>query len=418
MYAIVDCNNFYPSCERLIDPALENRPVVVLSNNDGCIIARSNEAKALGIAMGDPFFKHKENLQKHNVAVFSSNYELYGDMSARVMEVLLAESPDLEVYSVDEAFIDLKDMPDLESFARSLHTKVKRSTGIPVSIGIAPTKTLAKVANHSAKKKPEYKGVCCLQNAEQIDKALQQFPIGDVWGIGRAWRESCNKMGIETAAEFAAQPNDWLRQHFHVVGLRTAWELRGISCIPFNQAPPPRKGISVTRSFSQRLTEPQEIQQALISYTARAAEKMRKEKLAARQMLVFIHTSPHIVPEQRCFRKTSFTLPYPTNNTLELIPYTIKALGHIFKPGYRYMKGGIEFTDLVEDERENLDMFIKPQAQEESQLMKAIDRINLHYGRNTVFFAGMGIDRKWVTARNLSSKRPTTRSDEMISASC
>ena len=414
MFALVDCNNFYASCERVFNPKLENKPVVVLSNNDGCIIARSNEAKQLGIVMGAPYFKHKQDLERHNVAVFSSNYELYGDMSARVMEVLLKESSQLEVYSVDEAFINLKGINNYEEFAQNLRQLVKRSTGIPVSIGIGPTKTLAKVANHSAKKKPEHKGVCCLVTKQQIEQALENFPIGEVWGIGRAWRRFCNEIGIETAADFAGRPDDWIRQNFHVVGLRTAWELRGTSCIPFNQAPPAAKGIAVTRCFSQRLTDIDKLQEALLSYTARAAEKMRKEKLAARHMLVFIHTSPHAKQEPLYYKKTSFTLPYPTNNTLELIPYTVKALKRIYQPGHRYMKGGIEFTDLVEEDHENLDIFIKPTSQKDTQLMKAIDRLNLHYGRNKVFFAGMGINREWVTARNMSSQRFTTRMDELI----
>ena len=391
MFALVDCNNFYASCERTFNPALLNRPVVVLSNNDGCIIARSNEAKVLGIVMGAPYFQHKEAMEKNNVAVFSSNYELYGDMSARVMETLLHHAPDLEVYSVDEAFLNLTGVARLDAFCRSLHHKVRRDTGIPVSIGVAPTKTLAKVANHIAKKRPENNGVCMLDTEDKIKSALADFAIGDVWGIGRALRRFCNDLGIETALDFASKPNDWLRQHFHVTGLRTAWELRGQPCIAFNQMPPERKGIAVTRCFSTRLTDYDKVKEALVSYTVRAAEKMRKERRMAGKVLVFIHTSPHAKNEPHCYRDKSYKLSYPTNDTFDLIPYTLKALQNIYQPGYRYMKAGVEYSDLIEEGKENADLWVQPQSEKQAKLMKEIDKLNLYYGRNKVFYAGMGI---------------------------
>lgn len=414
MFAIVDCNNFYASCERAFNASLLNRPVVVLSNNDGCVIARSNEAKALGIKMGAPYFQFKETMEKYNVAIFSSNYELYGDMSARVMETLLAYTPELEVYSVDEAFLNVKGIIDLENYSRNLRYIVGKNTGIPVSIGIAPSKTLSKMANHFAKKKPELKGVCILDTKAEITDALSNFPINEVWGIGRALSQFCTDIGIETALDFATKPDEWIRQHFTITGLRTAWELRGQPCIAFNQMPPERKGIAVTRSFSKRLTEYGDMKEAVISFTVRAAEKMRKEKRIANRVLVFIHTSPFAKSEPYLYRDKSFKLSYPTNNTIDLIPYTVKALEQIYKPGYRYMKAGVEFSGLIEEGKENYDLWIKPNAEKQKVLMKEIDKLNLHYGRNTVFYAGMGIKREWTTARNMSSARATTRMGEMI----
>ena len=414
MFAIVDCNNFYASCERAFNATLLNRPVVVLSNNDGCVIARSNEAKALGIKMGAPYFQFKEVMEQNNVAIFSSNYELYGDMSARVMETLLAHAPELEVYSVDEAFLCLKGISDLENYSRHLRYIVGKNTGIPVSIGIAPSKTLSKLANHYAKKKPEWKGVCILETKAQITNALADFPIGEVWGIGRALSQFCTGIGIETALDFAAKPDDWIRQHFTITGLRTAWELRGQPCIAFNQMPPERKGIAVTRSFSKRLTEYADMKEAVISFTVRAAEKMRKEKRIANRVLVFIHTSPFAKQEPHLYRDKLVKLSYPTNNTIDLIPYTVGALEQIYEPGYRYMKAGVEFSGLMEEGKENFDLWIQPDADKQKTLMKEIDKLNVHYGRNTIFYAGMGISREWTTARNMSSARATTRMGEIM----
>jgi DNA polymerase V len=291
MLALVDCNNFYASCERVFDPSLRTKAVVVLSN-DGCIVARSAEAKALGLQMGEPYFKVRELLERHKVAVFSSNYALYGDMSQRVMKTLQQFSPEVEIYSIDEAFLNLQAFRDLPGLARQIRETVRQWTGLPVSVGIAPTKTLAKVANDTAKKKAGYNGVCVLDTPEVWEPLLNEFEVGEVWGIGPQYKELLNKHGVNTALEFSRLPETWLRKHMSVVGARTAQELRGQPCNELELHADPKKGITVSRSFGKRITEFPELEQALAAYISRAGEKLRREKLLAKHMLVFMHTSP------------------------------------------------------------------------------------------------------------------------------
>lgn len=414
MFALVDCNNFYASCERVFNPSLEGKPIVVLSNNDGCIIARSNEAKALGIKMGDPYFKGREIIEKNKVVVFSSNYELYGDMSARVMQTLQLHTPLMENYSIDEAFLELNGIDDPVAHAADLRRIVRRWTGIPVSVGVAPTKTLSKVANHIAKKKMAHIGVCGLQTADEIEAALSVFPIGDVWGIGRQWARFLAGHGVETAQQFRQMSDVWIRKNMHVVGLRIAWELRGIKCHELEFEPPPKKSICVSRSFSQRLTSIEQIREALLTHAARGGEKLRHNKLLAKHMLVFLHTSPFTPNERYLYSKIAFKLPYFTNDTIELSHFAVQALNHIFQPGHRYMKCGIEFMDIVQEGAENLDIFEAMRNPRSQALMQTLDNLNRKMGRNTISFAGSGITRSWFTKRDLRSPRYTTERSELF----
>ena len=416
MFALVDCNNFYASCERVFNPSLEGKPIVVLSNNDGCIIARSNEAKALGIKMGDPYFKSRELIEQNKVVVFSSNYELYGDMSSRVMQTLELHTPQVENYSIDEAFLLLDGLHEPMHHAADLRRIVKQWTGIPVSVGVAPTKTLSKVANHIAKKKLVNIGVCGLNTETEIATALSQFPVTDVWGIGRQWGKFLAEHGIATADDLRRQPDSWIRKNMHVVGLRIAWELRGIKCHELELSPPPKKSICVSRSFSERLTTMQPIHEAILTHTARAGEKLRHNKLLAKHMMVFLHTSPHAANEQFQYGKLAFKMPFYTNDTFELSHYASIALEQLFKPGHRYMKCGIELMDLVAEGSENLDLFDKMRNPRHQALMQTMDSINKKMGRHTVQFAGAGLGREWFTKRDLRSPRYTTDRNELFTA--
>lgn len=416
MFALVDCNNFYASCERVFNPSLEGRPIVVLSNNDGCVIARSNEAKELGIKMGEPYFKGRDLMEKNSVVVLSSNYELYGDMSSRVMQTLLLHTPVLENYSIDEAFLDLTGFADPLAHAAELRRVVRQWTGIPVSVGIGPTKTLSKVANRIAKKALSHIGVCGLLNAEDITKALAVFPVDDVWGIGRQLANLLAKNGVRTAGEFRDMPDRWIRKNMHVVGLRIAWELRGIKCHELELAPPPKKSICVSRSFSHRLTDIDSVREALLTHAARAGEKLRKNRLLAKRLLVFLHTSPFAPDEPFSYGKMPFNLPSPTNDTLVISHFARLALENIFLPGHRYMKCGLELSEMVEEGTENLELFPAPRAGRSEALMHAIDVLNQKMGRNTVVFAGSGLSRDWYTKRDLRSPRYTTDMNELLVA--
>ena len=398
MFALVDCNNFYASCERAFDPKLRKRPIVVLSNNDGCVIARSAEAKALGIEMGSPLFKIKNLLKENNVAIFSSNYTLYGDMSQRVMQTLELFSPEIEIYSIDEAFLNLKGMSELANVAMNIRRTVYQWTGIPVGVGIAPTKTLAKIANHVAKKRPAYNGFCILPNEIAWKPILETIAVKDIWGIGRQYSEMLRQNGIVNALQFSMLPDAWLRQKMSVVGLRTAMELRGISCMPLELIANAKKGITVSRCFGKRITNIREIEEALTFYISRAGEKLRAEKLVAKQMQVFIHTSPHStnkLTDPYYAPQLSFQLPQHTNYTPELIHYGLWALKQMYKEGYRYLKAGIILSDLVTAGKENLDLFSRSDKANETNLMTAIDKLNSVMGSGTIFYAAKGKNSSW-----------------------
>jgi DNA polymerase V len=416
MFALVDCNNFYASCERVFNPTIIHRPVIVLSNNDGCVIARSNEAKAIGFKMGDPYFKVKPLVERHAVAVFSSNYTLYGDMSSRVMQTLEQFAPEVEVYSIDEAFLNLAGFPaeSLTNHAEAIRRTVKQWTGIPVSVGIGPTKTLAKAANQLAKKIPEAKGVWIIATPEKRQESLLRLPVGDVWGIGRQSTRFLEANGIATAEAFCHQPDSWIRQHLHITGLRTATELRGKPCIPLELAPPPRKGLVVSRMFGRKLTEFEPVKEALVAYVTRAAEKLRRDRLLARHMQIFIHNSPFAAHEPYYSNASGFQLPHPTSDTAELIRHASVALTRIFRPGIHYAKCGVMLTEFCPAGSERRDLFDNRNDNRSQRLMTALDTINRRMGRDTVFYAGSGTTRNWAAFANMKSQPFSTGWNQMI----
>lgn len=405
--ALVDCANFYCSCERVFAPALQAVPVAVLSNNDGCIIARSEEVKALGIPMGAPYFKHREQLERARVRLFSSNYTLYADMSRRVMEVLGTFVPDVEVYSIDEAFLGLEPSSRgaLMALGRSIRARVGRWTGIPVRIGLGRTKTLAKVALEAAKKTPDQ--VFSLVDAPEIDRVLEALPVGEVWGIGRSYRRLLASRGVHTARALRDLPDAWVRRHMHVVGLRTVWELRGTPCLPLDLLPPTRKGITRSRSFGKQVTTLVELQQGIASYMSRAAEKLRQYGLDATTVQVFITTKnygqgPHYTGA------TGGRLEAATHHTPTLIKAALKCLGRIYRPGFGYRKAGVILSNLVPHVPEQGHLFLTRNPDDEN-LMAVLDAVNSRYGAGTLFVARCGVRRCWAMQRQHTSPCYTTR---------
>jgi DNA polymerase V len=323
LFGLVDCNNFYVSCERLFQPMLHGKPVVVLSNNDGCVIARSDEAKALGIPMGLPAFKLADLVKKHCLEVYSSNYTLYGDLSARVMTTLTQWTPEVEVYSIDEAFLKFSPLPSdaLMAYGQSMRATIQQWTGIPVSIGIASTKTLAKLANRLAKRSPEAKGVIALTSPAEIEAVLACTPIEDIWGIGRGYARRLHAHEIRTALQLRDVHDRWVRQELGIVGLRLVWELRGISCLPLALCPPPKQSVMVSRSFGRPITTRTEMREAVATYMTRAAEKLRRHQVAAGVLTVFLMTN-RFTDESQYANGVTMPLPIATQDTAELIRYS------------------------------------------------------------------------------------------------
>ncbi len=404
--ALIDCNSFYVSCERLFNPKIRKKPVVVLSNNDGCIISRSTEAKALGIKMGEPYFKAKDIIVKNKVEVFSSNYSLYGDLSRRVMRTLKRFNSAIEVYSIDEAFLDLSNFPDneVESVGREIRETVLKWTGIPTSIGIAKTKTLSKVANHIAKKKKS--GVTSLIGIENIDPILEKVEINDVWGVGRQLTKFYHKNGIYNAKQLKNKSNTWIKKNSNVLGSRTAMELRGVPCIDIETTQSKRKSCVVSRSFGQRIEKYQELKEAVANYCLNASEKIRSESLIAKSITVFVRTSPF--QSRFGYYSNSKTIDFAisTNNSIEIVKTALVALDSIFKNGYRYQKAGVMLTGLSnEDGSKNL--FSCEKDEKIKGLMKSIDNTNYRYGRSTLSLASAGVQKRWNMRREHSSKIDT-----------
>lgn len=411
LFALVDCNNFYASCERVFHPKLERRPVVVLSNNDGCIIARSNEAKALGIPMGAPLFEWRELMERCKVAVCSSNYILYGDLSKRVMETLSQYSPDMQIYSIDEAFLHL-DRKNCLQVAHQARYNVKKCTGIPVSIGLAPTKTLAKVANHIAKKDPSTKGVFLLEDQKAIRERLETLPVTEVWGIGKRLGERLAKFGIRYAQAFADADDLWIRRNFHVTGLRTAYELRGVSCLALEEATPPKKSICCSRSFSRPIEKIEELSEAVATYTARAAEKLRKDGSRASCITLFATLHPFTLHHTT---NLQIVLPEPTHYTPHLLHYAKYALSKLFRPGYAYRKVGVILEGLVSGGSYQPNLFTpKRPTRSQEALMFRIDKINKGQRKKQLHFAAEGINPTWKMQQRRCTQRYTTRWDELL----
>ncbi len=411
MFALVDCNNFYASCERVFDPRLENRPIVVLSNNDGCVIARSNEAKALGIAMGEPAFKKEEVYARHNVAIFSSNFALYGDMSQRVMRTLAQHSAVMEIYSIDEAFLECGGLSadGLDRFGSHLRKTVKQWTGIPVSIGVAPTKTLAKVANHIAKRLPDDSGVCVLTKEETIDYCLKKLPVEKLWGVGRRYARFLRSWGINTAWDLRRMPEGWVKENMTVVGLRLQKELKGKPCIPLEDQPQKKKEICTSRSFGTMVTELDELKQAVSMYATRCAEKLRTQNSCTNLVNVFLHTNPFRpdLPQYknvRCAR-----LPVASNSTLNIVQAALGGLRSIYREGYQYKKAGVIVSGLVPSNTIQYNLFHPTDEDRHMRLMSAMDRVNDREGRDVLRIAEQGFARRWTLRQERLSPCYTTR---------
>lgn len=408
--ALIDCNNFYVSCERVFRPDIKGRPVIVLSNNDGNVVARSNEVKKLGLTFGAPFHECREFIRKHGVHVFSSNYTLYGDLSRRVMETLSAFSPRMEIYSIDEAFLDLGTMEHAarEKYGRQIRQTVERWTGIPVSVGIGPTKTLAKLANHWAKHAYPDQGVFDIGGCGDIDALLENTPVEEIWGIGPRYGKLLNRIGVHTARRFRDLPDSWIRAHMTVVGLRTAWELRGISCLPLEDVASPRKGIVSSRSFGTPVESFDALREAVASYAARAAAKLRSQHCAASFVGVFLATNP-FADEPQYSNFVSYRLPLPTSSGFALIRHATHCLAQIYREGFRYKKAGVMLAEIVDGRFEASGLFAPPhQIVREKRLFSVIDRVNARFGTRTVFCASEGIGQAWHMRRAFLSPRYTT----------
>lgn len=351
MYALVDCNNFFVSCERAFQPELEGRPVVVLSNNDGCVVARSNESKAMGIRMGTPFFKVKQMVDSGRLIVRSSNYTLYGDLSRRVMKILSDTIPSIEVYSIDEAFLDLEGIKpeDYRPICLDLVRRIRRDTGIPVSIGIAGTKTLAKVANHFAKRYPGYRGVCIIDNDEKMRKALSLTPIDDIWGIGWRGAPKLEAAGVKTALDFVERPASWIQKRMGINGLRTWNELQGRKMIE-KEVQERRQSICTSRSFADMISNPDELTMRVSDFAGICAQKLRQEGSAAQRVTVFAHTNRFREDLAQYYPYASIRLEVPCNSTQEVVGAALRALEMIFRPGYQYKRAGVIVDDIVESD--------------------------------------------------------------------
>ena len=409
--ALVDCNSFYVSCERLFNPKIQKKAVVVLSNNDGCVISRSKEAKDLGIKMGEPYFKVKELVKKNKVEVYSSNYALYGDISRRVMKVLKTFSPKVEIYSIDEAFIDLSfiDEKGVEDYGREIRSRVLKWTGIPTSVGIASTKTLSKVANHIAKK--EKAGVIYLNT--NIDEKLKKFPIEDVWGVGKQLSKFYHKNNISNAYDLKNVSNTWVKKGTNVLGAKTAMELRGIPRINLQIDQEKRKNCCVSRSFGRKVKDLNELEESVITHCLNAAEKIRADDQIAKTITVFIRTSPFDKNRRYYSNSKTIDLAIPTSNSIELIKNAVKALTDIYKYGYAYQKAGIILSGL-KDANQNDQNLLTPLLENKSKkLMKAIDYTNTKYGRYAISIAQAGLSKGWKMRREHSSKIDTASFDSL-----
>jgi DNA polymerase V len=416
MYALVDCNNFYASCERVFNPALSGVPIVVLSSNDGCVIARSNEAKALGIPMGEAAYKLRDLLSAHKVAAFSSNYTLYGDLSDRVMRTLSTFAPRMEVYSIDEAFLHLHGMghQDLTALGRTIVQTVRKNIGIPTSIGIAPTKTLAKVACAFAKKYQGYRSVCLIDTDEKRLKALERTSIGDVWGIGRQTSKKMAYYGIHTALDFVNQPASWVRRITTVTGERTWSELRGYPCIEADNHSGTKQQICTSRSFGKKLTAHSDLQEAVANHTASCAEKLRCQHSCALGLVVFIATS-HTTDGYRYNTYSRYRrLPIATADTGELIGHALTLLDELIQPGLPYKKAGVIITDIVPDAPLQIDLFDPLNRERRKRLQATIDTINNGMGRHTLRCAVQGFSDNWKPLYQKASPCYTTRLSDVI----
>ncbi len=426
LFALIDCNNFYVSCERVFRPDLEGKPVAVLSNNDGCIVARSVEIKAIGIPMGSPYFKVRELLDQYDTSVFSSNYELYGDMSSRVMSVLSRFSPDVEIYSIDEAFLGLDGFEewDLNAYGQELRSKIKRWTGIPVSVGIGPTKTLAKLAAERVKKDKLPGGVNVLRDQDSIEAALVATPVGDIWGVGRQWTKRFPSFGIYTALDLAREPDHWVRKKMGVTGVRTHMELQGHACFDLDSQPVDRKSCVSSRSFAKTVEDLDQLKDAVATFAARAGERLRQGSLVAGQLTAFATTDRHNPYQPQHHASATVALPTPSNLTVDLTRAALSAFTKAYRPGFRYKKAGVMLLDLASADDLQPTLFAPSQVNQEKalRLQDALDRLNgaQKGGKDLVRVgaggiapetkpgAKTGVKKGWHLRRNHKSPRYTT----------
>lgn len=411
LYALVDCNNFYVSCERLFRPDLRQRPVVVLSNNDGCVVSRSNEAKALGIAMGVPLFQIQDAIRKHDIEVFSSNYALYADLSDRVMNTLAAAVPAIERYSIDESFLDISGLGeenDLQHWAVELKAQVLQHTGIPVSIGLAPSKTLAKLANWASKRWPQTGGVVDLRDPVRQRKLLALAPVEQVWGVGRRLSQRLRLLGIEYASDLASYDQRLLKRSFNSVLQRTARELAGEACFPLEEGPERKKMIASTRSFSSRIYQQHSLAEAITLYTSRAAEKLRAQQSLCRVLHLFIRSGVYDGAQAQR-QQITLELPYPTADTRDLVQLALRGLAQIYQPGIGYAKAGVILMELIEPGQYTPDLF-KPQPRRGSdELMAVMDRINQYQGRGSIRLGRLPANPAWRMRQAFKSPAYTTQ---------
>lgn len=413
--ALLDCNNFYASCERVFDARLKDKPLVVLSNNDGCVVARSEEAKQIGVTMGSPLFKVESLLDEHDAGILSSNYALYGDMSNRVMNLLYKFTPEVEIYSIDEAFLSLEPRKkSLDILGHSIKEKMYKWTGVPVSIGIAETKVLSKIANKLAKKSHKAKGVLNLYRSLHTEVALKQTDVGEIWGIGRKSVEKLKENNILTGWELRNADNRFIRKLLTVVGARIALELRGIKCLPLEKVQPKKQSICCSRSFGQTISDYKYIKEAVLFYLTRAAEKMRGQNLAAHAVTVFVGTDRFRPVPADYNNSATYSSTFPTNVNQELQEWAIKTLEKIFKEGFEYRKAGIILSGLVPAEELTKRMFDESHWKKWNDLTKAIDEINQKFGKDTVRFAGVKTEGLWTMKQTRKSQRYTTCWQEFL----
>ena len=416
-YALVDCNSFYASCERAFRPDLKDKPIVVLSNNDGCVVALSKEAKNIGIKMCEPWFKIKNAFTDQGGVAFSSNYELYADISARVMQILEHSAPRIEIYSIDEAFLDLSGInfcTDLDQFGHECQEKVRRWTGMPVRVGIGPTKTLAKAASYGAKKYTATRGVVDLSKKERQRKLMSIMPIEEIWGVGSRLKRHLNKMGITTALELADTDTKLIRRKFSIVLERTVMELRGYACIGLEEHPSTKKEIVVSRTFGKKITTLESINEAVSDYAARAAEKLRREHQYCRVVSVFARTNPFRLQDEQYSNILSCKLNLPTNDTRDILHATKMLSRKVYKSGYNFIKAGVMLSDFYDKDVYQSDFFIPDSRRPKSEkLMKTIDKINAT-GGNRITFAAQGIRKPWSMQRHFQSPKYTTNWNDLL----
>jgi DNA polymerase V len=414
--ALLDCNNFYASCERAFDASIKTKPVVVLSNNDGCVVARSEEAKAIGITMGSPLFKVESLLNEHDAEIFSSNYALYGDMSGRVMNLLHNFTPEVEIYSIDEAFLNLEPRKNsLDNLAHSIREKMYKWTGIPVSIGIAETKVLAKIANKRVKKaEMKEQGVLNLYRSSKTENILKETNIEDVWGIGYRSSLKLKANNIFNAWQLKETDNRFVRRLLTVVGARIALELRGVKCLPFEQSSIKKHTITCSRSFGQTVTEHSQIKEAVLYFLTRACEKMRKNNLAAHAVTVFIGTDRFRPTPEPYSNSATYSSTYPTDGNQEIQEWAIRTLEKIYKKGFQYRKAGIILSGLVPHENLTKRMFDDAKFERQHKLIKAVDELNQKFGKDTVRFGGVKTGGVWKMKQTRKSQNYTTDWNELL----